>query len=142
MYYLVPYTDLGDRWLSRCLSPLLSSALVCVIGGGGGGVKNAYELLNLRALKISMYENHIFQCMCKIFCVEFQIPHKISTHTLKIRVLCNVEILDLIAHSYISVFDTQIHTEIVQKRRRNDPIIMELLGNPTSIYRLTNHLNA
>ena len=30
----------------------------------GGGIKNAYELLNLRALKISMlYKNHIFQCM-------------------------------------------------------------------------------
>ena len=30
----------------------------------GGRFKNAYELLNLRALKISMlYKNHIFQCM-------------------------------------------------------------------------------
>ena len=28
-------------------------------GGGGGGVKK-------------MYENHIFQCMGKIICVEFQ----------------------------------------------------------------------
>ena len=42
-------------------------------GGSGGRFKNAYELLNLRALKISMsYKNHIFQCMDKIFCVEFQ----------------------------------------------------------------------
>ena len=46
--------------------------------------KNAYELLNLRAIKISMlYKNHIFQCMGKIFCAEFQrvpfeISHKIS----------------------------------------------------------------
>ena len=43
-------------------------------GGGGGGVKNAYELLNLRALRISiLHQSHIFQCMGKIFCVEFQI---------------------------------------------------------------------
>ena len=54
-----------------------------------GGFKNAYELLNLRALKISMlYKICIFQCMDKIFCVEFQrIPLKFHTkyhtHTLK-----------------------------------------------------------
>ena len=59
-------------------------------GGGGGGVfKNTYELLNLRAFKISVfYKNHIFQCMGKIFCVEFQrVPLKFHikylTHTLK-----------------------------------------------------------
>ena len=35
--------------------------------------KNAYELLNLRAFKISrLYKKHIFQCMGKIFYVEFQ----------------------------------------------------------------------
>ena len=55
----------------------------------GGRFKNAYELLNLRALKISMlYKSHIFQCMGKIFCVEFQrVPLKFHTkylaHTLK-----------------------------------------------------------
>ena len=55
----------------------------------GGRFKNAYELLNLRALKISMlYKNHIFQCMSMIFCVEFQrVPLKFHTkyhtHTLK-----------------------------------------------------------
>ena len=39
----------------------------------GGRFKNTYELLNLRALKTSMlYKSHIFQCMGKIFCVEFQ----------------------------------------------------------------------
>ena len=39
----------------------------------GGRFKNTYELLNLRALKISkLHKNHIFQCMGKIFCVEFQ----------------------------------------------------------------------
>ena len=32
--------------------------------GGGGGSKNIYEVLNPRALKISMlYKNCIFQCM-------------------------------------------------------------------------------
>ena len=42
-------------------------------GDPGGRFKNVYELLNLRALKISvLYKNHIFQCMGKIFCVEFQ----------------------------------------------------------------------
>ena len=46
----------------------------CLVSQGGGVCfKNMYELLNLRALKISMlYKNHIFQCMGKIFCVEFQ----------------------------------------------------------------------
>ena len=40
-----------------------------------------YQLLNLRALKISMlYKNHIFQYMDKIFCVEFQrVPLKFHT---------------------------------------------------------------
>ena len=47
--------------------------------GPGGRFKNTYELLNLRALKISPVNKiHIFQCMGKIFCVEFEIPHKIS----------------------------------------------------------------
>ena len=55
----------------------------------GGRFKNANELLNLRALKIPMlYKNRIFQCMGKIFCVEFQrVPLKFHTkyltHTLK-----------------------------------------------------------
>ena len=55
----------------------------------GGRFKNTYELLNLKALKISkLHKNHIFQCMGKIFCVEFQrVPLKFHTkyltHTLK-----------------------------------------------------------
>ena len=55
----------------------------------GRHFKNTYELLNLRALKISMsYKNHIFQCMGQIFCVEFQryplkFHTKYLTHTLK-----------------------------------------------------------
>ena len=39
----------------------------------GGRFKNTYELLNLNALKFSPVNKfHIFQCMSKIFCVEFQ----------------------------------------------------------------------
>ena len=57
--------------------------------GGGGRFKNTYELLNLRALKISkLLKKYIFQYMGKIFCVEFQrVPLKFHTkyltHTLK-----------------------------------------------------------
>ena len=55
----------------------------------GGRFKKAYELLNLRALKFSpLNKIHIFQCMGKIFCVEFQryplkFHAKYLTHTLK-----------------------------------------------------------
>ena len=55
----------------------------------GGRFKNTYELLNLRALKFSPVNKiRIFQCMGKIFCVEFQrYPLKFHTkylnHTLK-----------------------------------------------------------
>ena len=55
----------------------------------GGRFKKAYELLNLRALKFSPLDKiHIFQCMGKIFCVEFQryplkFHTKYLTHTLK-----------------------------------------------------------
>ena len=46
-----------------------------------GRFKNTYELLNLRAVKISiLYKNYIFQCMGMIFCVEFQkVPLKFHT---------------------------------------------------------------
>ena len=67
-----------------------SKVYLCKLcSGPGGRFKTAYELLNLRALKISMlYKNCIFQCMGKIFCVEFQrVPLKFHTkyftHTLK-----------------------------------------------------------
>ena len=62
---------------------------VCLTLGPGGRFKNTYELLNLRALKFSYVNKiHIFQCMGKIFCVEFQrYPLKFHTknltHTLK-----------------------------------------------------------
>ena len=55
----------------------------------GEHFKNTYELLNLRALKFSHVNKiHIFQCMGKIFCAEFQrcplkFHTKYLTHTLK-----------------------------------------------------------
>ena len=55
----------------------------------GGHFKNTYELLNLRALKFPHVNKiYIFQCMGKIFCVEFQryplkFHTKYLTHTLK-----------------------------------------------------------
>ena len=67
----------------------LSAKSNCGYTRPGGRFKNTYELLNLRALKISkLHKNHIFQCMGKIFCVEFQrVPLKFHTkyltHTLK-----------------------------------------------------------
>ena len=70
-------------------SPYLGKTVFILRRGPGGRFKNAYELLNLRALKISMlYKSHIFQCMSMIFCVEFQrVPLKFHTkyhtHTLK-----------------------------------------------------------
>ena len=57
--------------------------------GLGGRFKNTYELLNLRALKFSPVKKiHVFQCIGKIFCVEFQryplkFHIKYLTHTLK-----------------------------------------------------------
>ena len=57
-----------------------------------GRFRNTYELLNLRALEIShVNEKHIFQCMGKIFSVEFQrVPLKFHTkylaYTLKDKI--------------------------------------------------------
>ena len=59
----------------------------------GGRFKNTYELLNLIALKFSPVNKiHFFQCMGKIFCVEFQMyplkfHAKYLTHTLKDMIL-------------------------------------------------------
>ena len=55
------------------------------IGGGWWGrLKNTYELFNLRAPTILLLHKHrIFQCMCKIFCVEFHtkyLAHTLSPH--------------------------------------------------------------
>ena len=55
----------------------------------GGHFKNTYKLLNIRGLKNSiLYKNCIFQCVGKIFCVEFQscplkFHIKYLAHTLK-----------------------------------------------------------
>ena len=73
-------TKLVPAYLVKLL-PLLwwSSTCTCKfeLWVPGGRFKNAYELLNLRALKFSpVNKMRIFQCMGKIFCVE--IPHKIS----------------------------------------------------------------
>ena len=68
--------------------------------------KKAYMLLNLRALKIlAVNKMHIFQCLGKIFCVEFQrVPLKFHpkylTPTLKDTFLYDIEILR--AHGFKS----------------------------------------
>ena len=69
-----------------CLTHISMLLIRCILAkvhrcGTRGRLKNAYELLNLRALKVSMlYKNHIFQYMGKIFCVEFQrVPLKFHT---------------------------------------------------------------
>ena len=44
-----------------------------LVQGRGRGFKNTYELLNLIPLLVStVHKVHIFQCMGKIFYVEFQ----------------------------------------------------------------------
>ena len=59
--------------LQSCIKPSIWSLTHRYVKEPGGRFKNTYELLNLRALKISkLHKNHIFQCMGKIFCVEFQ----------------------------------------------------------------------
>ena len=64
----------------------------------GTRLKNAYELLNLRALKFSPVNKiYIFQCMGKIFGVEFQRYLSNSTQNIipihwKIWFLYNIEI--------------------------------------------------
>ena len=68
--------------------------------------KNTYELLNLRAVNFSPVNKiHNFQCMGKIFCVEFQrYPLKFHTkylaHTLKDMIFIQLWnfILDLRTH--------------------------------------------
>ena len=65
------------------------TVVTCAKSWPGGRFKNTYELLNLRALKFSPVNKiHIFQCIGKIFCVEFQryplkFHPKYLTHTLK-----------------------------------------------------------
>ena len=71
------------------LMPSVDALAPSITRPPGGRFKNTYELLNLRALKFSYVNKiHIFQCMGKIFCVEFQryplkFHTKYLTHTLK-----------------------------------------------------------
>ena len=62
-------------WLCVVTSLLmhcLALGYPCSVTRPGGRFKNTYELLNLRALKISkLLKKYIFQFMGKIFCVEF-----------------------------------------------------------------------
>ena len=56
-----------------CLWGMRFCQLCFASSKSGGCLKNAYELINLNALKSSLLNKlHIFQCMCKIFCGEFQ----------------------------------------------------------------------
>ena len=86
-----PVTDVVIWMFSIQYCVILDSVIMgphC-INSSGGRFKNTYELLNLRALKFSYVNKiHIFQCMGKIFCVEFQryplkFHTKYLTHTLK-----------------------------------------------------------
>ena len=105
-------TKLVPAYLVKSL-PLLwwSSTCTCKfeLWVPGGRFKNAYELLNLRALKCSpVNKMRIFQCMGKIFCVEFQrVPLKFHTkyltHTLKDTIWYDVQLLralDLRTHTH------------------------------------------
>ena len=61
-----------DKGLALILKVNTDKLLAKFHNTRGGHFKNSYELFNQRALKISTwYENHIFQCMGNIFCVEF-----------------------------------------------------------------------
>ena len=53
-----------------------------------GRFKDVYELVNLRAPKLLILNKSLFQCLGKIFCMEFQrfplkFHTKYLTHTLK-----------------------------------------------------------
>ena len=82
-----------------------------------GHLKNAYELLNLRALKFPYVNKiHSFQWMGKIFCVEFQRYLWNSAQNIlpihwKIEFLCNFEILRALRFksSYVSLKCTTEH---------------------------------
>ena len=76
--YVSPYDVIGPQWINESK---------CVLSDRG--FKNTYELVNLRALKIStLYKICIFHFMCKIFCMDHQrypikFHTKYITHTLK-----------------------------------------------------------
>ena len=119
--------------------------IVFLLKQAWGRFKNAYELLNLRALKISMlYKNRIFQCMGKIFCVEFQrVPLKFHTkyltHTWKMWILFKGEDLRALKFKSWWVFLKRppgLYIKMGSKRIRQDshfhdgndiPILVTLL---------------
>ena len=82
-----------------------------MIKAGLGHLKNAYKLINLRALKFSTcYKSCIFQCMDKIFSVEFQrYPLKFHTKYL-IYTFNDASILNYLENM------TTLHLEYAQRR--------------------------
>ena len=80
--------DVSGQWPHGKYIPDFTSFLIIKEAPGKGEMersgdrfKNTYELLNVRALKFScLNKMHIFQCMGKILCVEFQrVPLKYNT---------------------------------------------------------------
>ena len=67
----------------KCIMLCISLNLFCNLyhGSLGGRFKNTYELVNLGACKILLINKlHIFQCIGKTFCAEFQrFPLKFCT---------------------------------------------------------------
>ena len=80
--------------------------------GVQGMFQNTYELVNLRALKSSLLNKlHIFLCMGKIFCMEFQMVHlkfhtKSIIHTLKESIFSMLNIQELQIYGLLCVFET------------------------------------
>ena len=59
------YSGWVGKWLLKCI--------FCLYNPSGVGFKNDYELLNLRAHKFStLFKINTFQCMGKIFFMDFQ----------------------------------------------------------------------
>ena len=81
------------------------------LGGGGGGFKNVYLLVNLGASKFSILnKNRLFRCMGKIFCVEFQrFPLKFHTnyltHTFNDLYLIDMFFTSSWIYEVVSVFE-------------------------------------
>ena len=79
-----PIFETANLKVRLCLDRVWTLQLALFKVGSWGAF---HELLNLRALKISkLHKNYIFQCMGKIFCVEFlplKFHTKYLTHTLK-----------------------------------------------------------
>ena len=73
LYVIIKFITVCSSWPNiNLIVDLFMTSLASWQEMAWGRIKNTYELLNLRALKIStLYKNRIFQCMGKIFCVEF-----------------------------------------------------------------------